>query len=151
MDGSHYLFIILVVSYFVLYGKWLNNTNQRTDGTLWFVWFFLFRDIFRNSIFQCILVTPWLTVGPLGIQVAHSPPLSLAHFWHLLVPCWLPLGPFGSLLESFSSRMFSFFINWIYISWIYTIDEHFYEFPCFSWPISEENSQQPDPRTPNRF
>ena len=37
MGGSHFYFpICLVISDLLLYGKCLNNTNQWTDGTLWF-------------------------------------------------------------------------------------------------------------------
>ena len=84
---------------------------------------------------------------PLGLQVPHL---------------WLPFGsllqPFGSLWVPFGFLWFTFgtlfeeimktFINSIHFHEFARLANNFYEFSCFSRPISEENSQQPDPRTP---
>ena len=45
--------------------------------------FLTFRDLFRRSIFLCILVALWLTLGSI-----------LAPFGSLLAPFWLPSAPF---------------------------------------------------------
>ena len=62
----------------------------------WPFWL-LFRDLFRRSIFRCILVALWLTLGSI-----------LAPFGSLLAPFWLPLAPFGSLLAPFGSLLAPF-------------------------------------------
>ena len=59
-----------------------------------------FRDLFRRSIFRCILVTIWLTLGSI-----------LAPFGSLLAPFWLPLAPFGSLLAPFGSHFCSLWLT----------------------------------------
>ena len=78
---------------------------------------FPFRNLFRNSIFRCILVSPWLTFGalgppsgsllyPLGSLLVNFWKLfwfRLAHFWH----------PFRRFYENFDK--FNTF------SWICTI------------------------------
>ena len=58
-----------------------------------------FRDLFRRSIFRCILVALWLTLGSI-----------LAPFGSLLAPFWLP---FGSFLDPF---WFSFDSVWLFCS-----------------------------------
>ena len=64
----------------------------------WPLWL-LFRDLFRRSIFRCILVALWLTLGSI-----------LAPFGSLLAPFWLPLAPFGSLLAPFGSLWLTFLL-----------------------------------------
>ena len=100
-------FIFLLISYVLLCGKCLNTTNQWTDGALWFAYFFLFRDLFRNSIFQRILVAPLLTLGTLG-PPSGSLLAPLDSLWAPLAPFWLPLVPFGSLLAPCSRRLILF-------------------------------------------
>ena len=89
------------------------------------------RDLFRNSIFRCILVAPWLTVGTLGPQSGS-----------LLAPLGSPLAPFGSLLALFSFLWLTFGTLFEEIMKTFINSVHFHEFAH----NSKENIQQPDPR-----
>ena len=76
-------------------GKWLPKWHVVTSGGPPF--FHLFRDLFRRSIFWCILVAPWLTFGSLLAPIGSL----LAPVGSLLAPVGSLLAPFGSLLAHF--------------------------------------------------
>ena len=73
--------------------------------------FCFFRDLFRNSIFRCILVAPWLTLGTLG------PPSG-----SLLVPLGSLLASFGSLLVPFGSLWLTFGTRLVEIEFLYKLN-----------------------------
>ena len=67
-----------------------------------------FRDLFRRSIFRCILVALWLTFGSL-LAPFGSLWLPFAPLWLPFGSLWHPLGdllaPIGSLLAPFGSLL----------------------------------------------
>ena len=81
----------------IFYGKWLPK-RCHFIFTRWPFWL-PFRDLFRRSIFRCILITLWLTLGSI-----------LTPFGSLLAPFWLPWAPFGSLLAPFGSLWLTFLL-----------------------------------------
>ena len=104
----------------------------------------LFRDLFRNSIFRCILVAPWLTLDTLG------PPRG-----SLLVPL-------GSILVSFNSLLVPFGSVWVTFGTLFEENSKWLTFgsPWFPFGLLEFPSVQfwhpfrgdyecaPDPKTP---
>ena len=83
-------------------GKWLPEWS----GKMYVFWprellyyppVHTFRDLFRRSIFWCILVAPWLTFGSLLAPIGSL----LAPFGSLLAPVGSLLALFGSLLAHF--------------------------------------------------
>ena len=120
-------------------------------------------DIMVLMIFQVLRPFPQLDIW------IHSG-RPLAHFWRPRTSKWLTFGspwlpfgslwaPFVSLLAQFGSLWFTFgilfdeimktFINCIHVHELSRLVKNFYEVSCFSRHNSEENTQQPDLRTPH--
>ena len=103
---------------------------------------------FSQPFPQLDLVAPWLTFGTLG-----PPSGSLLVPW---APFWFTFGtfcfPFGFLWLTFGTlfrEIMKTFINSIHFHEISRLVNDFYEVSYFSRHNSEENTQQPDPRTPH--
>ena len=92
----------------IFHGKWLPKWSGETYARRPF--WRPFRDLFRRSIFRCILVALWVTFCSL-----------LAPFGSLLAPFWLPLGSLWLPSASFGTKplLYTTLFDIFHFTWLF--------------------------------